>query len=358
MKQVLNVQARPVCLVALALALFFTTSSITNYSSAASESALAAQKQKDKGKNKEGKGKKSKTAKSTKAPAKIGEPALWEDRGNIAELDLFLGIGSEEGKPKPPLQFDKEDQTGTNPKIKVIDADGVKWNIKFDEEVHAEVAASRIVWACGYRVEESYFVPSGQVSGVTGLSRARKFVKADGSFTDGMFEKRPENIVRRNQSWTWGSNPFTGTKEMSGLVMLTALVNNWDAKDSNNAILGTAEEDGTVKEWYTVADWGGSFGKMGSFLSHSKWDPDAYAKARYIEGVSGRTLKLNYSGKMSTSSSVPLDHARWFSGILGQLTDDQLRQAFKAAGATPAETDSFTRQLRRKIEELRAAVGR
>ena len=54
--------------------------------------------------------------------------------------------------PKPPFQFDKEDMTGTNPKIKIIDANGVKWNMKFDEEVHAEIACSRIVWACGFMV--------------------------------------------------------------------------------------------------------------------------------------------------------------------------------------------------------------
>jgi hypothetical protein len=118
------------------------------------------------------------------------------------------------------------------------------------------------------------------------------------------------------------------------------------------------DEDGSVKEWYTVADWGGSFGKTGSFLSHSKWDPDEFSKQRFIDGVSGKTVKLHYSGKMSAASSVPLDHARWFAGVLGQLTDEQLRQTFKAAGATSSETESFTRQMRRKIEELRSAVGR
>lgn len=353
MKQILNVQSRPVMLVALVVALLFTAASATTSSYAGSESVLAVQKQKSKGK-----GTAKKTAKPAKAAAAIGRPALWEDRGNIAELDLMLGIGSREGMPKPPFQFKEEDRSGTNPKIKVVDANGVNWNIKFDEEVHAEVAVSRIVWACGYNVEESYFVPSGQVRGVTGLTRARKFVKTNGSFTDGMFEKRPSNIVRRKNPWSWSSNPFTGTKEMSGLIMLNVLVNNWDAKEENNAILATTLEDGSVKEWYTVADWGGSLGKTGSFLSHSKWDAEEFSKQRFIDGVSGRTVKLHYSGKMAATASVPLDHARWFSGIVGQLTDDQLRQAFKAAGATSAETETFTRQLRRKIEELRSSVGR
>jgi hypothetical protein len=260
--------------------------------------------------------------------------------------------------PKPPFTFDKEDITGTNPKIKVIDANGVKWNIKFDEEVHSEVAASRIAWACGYMVEESYFVPSGRVEGVTGLGRARKFV-GSGSFTNGMFEKRPDNIARRRIPWTWDSNPFRGTKELSGLAILNTLLNNWDAKETNNNVLGMYDADGTtIREWYVVADWGGSFGKMGGFMSHNKWDLDAYNKQPFIEGVSGGTLRLHYSGKMSSSlRSVPLEHARWFAGIIGQLTDEQLRDAFKASGATPAETDGFSRRLRAKISELKAAVG-
>jgi hypothetical protein len=347
---------RSVLALVFALTLMFTVASLTPSSAAASRASVPEQKDQGKGK------KKSKKAKSAKAPSAapttIGKPVLWEDRGNVADLDLYYGIGSAEDVPKPPFQFKGEDSTGTNPKIKVIDANGVKWNIKFDEEVHAEVAASRIVWACGYNVEESYFVPSGKVNGVTGLTRAKKFVSSDGSFSKGLFEKRPDDVARRKNIWSWGSNPFSGTKEMSGLILVNVLVSNWDAKDSNNAILGMHNEDGTVSEWYTVADWGGSFGKMGGLMSHSKWDLEKFSKASYIDGVSGGSVKLNYSGKMSASSSVPIEHARWFAGIIGQLTDDQLRQAFKAAGATQSDTEGFTRHLRRKINELKSAVGR
>ncbi|MGH9755529.1 MAG: hypothetical protein ACREA2_22340, partial [Blastocatellia bacterium] len=99
--------------------------------SSASASVSASPQKKEKGSKK-----KSKT--DSAAPAQAGTPALWEDRGDISTLNLIMGIGSEEGSPKPPFQFDKEDTSGTNPKIKIIDANGVKWNLKFDEEVHAE----------------------------------------------------------------------------------------------------------------------------------------------------------------------------------------------------------------------------
>ena len=291
------------------------------------------------------------------APTTIGRPTIRVDRGDISTLDLTLGIGSTEGMPKAPFKFEKEDTTGTNPKIKVIDANGVKWNVKFDEEVHAEIAASRIVWAFGYNVEESYYVSSAQVSGVTGLGRAKKFVGANGAITNAMFEKRPDNIARRKNDWSWSSNPFSGTKELSGLILLNVLVNNWDAKQTNNGVLGIFDKNGGVNEWYTVCDWGGTFGKYGSVFSHSKWTPRDFEKESYIEGVSGNTLKLHYKGKMSASHSVPLEHARWFAGLANQLTDDQIRQAFKASGASETEIASFSNKIRERLNELKKATG-
>jgi hypothetical protein len=300
------------------------------------------------------KGKKSK--KESAAPTQPGTPAIWEDRGDISKLNLIMGIGSPEGMPKAPFQFDKEDVTGTNPKIKVIDANGVKWNIKFDEEVHSEVVSSRIAWACGYMVEESYFVASGKVNGVTGLGRAKKFVSSDGSFTNGMFEKRPDNIARRAINWDWDKNPFVGTKELSGLAILNCLLSNWDAKPTNNNVLGMYDGDGKVKDWYLVADWGGTFGKTGGFMSHTKWDLADFSKQQFISGSKGNAISFHYSGKMGALRTIPRDHVQWFLGIVGKLSDNQIRDAFRTAGATQAETEGFTAQIRKRINELQAAA--
>jgi hypothetical protein len=345
---------RSIALFTLTLIVCLAAASISISSFASAKSNWPAPQKKDKG-SKKGK----KSSKVSSAPTQSGTPAMWENRGELSQLNLYYGIGSQEEMPKPPFQFDKEDVTGTNPKIKVIDANGIKWNIKFDEEVHAEVASSRIVWACGYMVEESYFIPSGTVNGVSGLGRARKFIGSGGSFTNGMFEKRPDDIARRGVNWDWDNNPFRGTKELSGLAILNTMLNNWDAKVTNNNVLGMYDDDGkTVNDWYLVADWGGSFGKMGGFTSHTKWDLSEYNKQAFLDGTSGGQLKLHYSGKMGSSlKSIPIDHARWFAGIIGQLSDDQLRDAFRAAGASSNEVEGFSRRLRQKINELKSAVA-
>jgi len=205
-------------------------------------------------------------------------------------------------------------------------------------------------------VEESYFVPSGKVSGVTGLGRAKKFVGRDGSFTNGMFEKRPDDIARRAINWDWDKNPFVGKRELSGLAILNCLLSNWDAKPTNNNVLGMYDNQRRVKDWYLVADWGGTFGKTGGFMSHTKWDLADYSKQRFIQGSKGSEINFHYSGKMNAMRSVPTEHARWFLGIIGKLSDNQIRDAFRAAGATQAETDGFSAQIRKRIGELKSAV--
>ena len=49
---------------------------------------------------------------------------------------------------------------------------------------------------------------------------------------------------------------------------------------------------------------------------------------------------------------VPAEHAVWIGGILGQLSDDQLRDSFRAAGYDKATTDAYVRAMRGRINEL------
>ena len=295
--------------------------------------------------------------KKKKGEVPKGVPMLWQDPGDVASRDLTWGSGSEAGAPKPPFRFVEEDTSGTNPKVTVTDAAGVTWSVKFDEEVHAEVAATRLAWALGYAVDETYFVASGRLEGASRLSRSAKFVR-DGSFTNARFEKRPETVTRRGVEWQWSSNPFVGTKEYSGLIILQSLLSNWDTKDSNNEILAVRHDDGRVEDWYVVSDWGGTFGKMGGFGSHSKWDLEDYRKQQFISKVSDGRLVLDYRGKGGeTLKSVPVEHARWFAGLASQLTAEQLRAAFRAAGASAAEQEGFAAELAERIRELEAAVG-
>jgi hypothetical protein len=49
---------------------------------------------------------------------------------------------------------------------------------------------------------------------------------------------------------------------------------------------------------------------------------------------------------------IPREHAKWIGGYLTQLSDEQIKDAFRAAGFSPAEVEGFARKLRDKINEL------
>ena len=294
------------------------------------------------------------------APGDASLPAvLWRDPGPIASLDLFWGSGAEARAPQGPFTFVAEDTSGTNPKITVKDARGVEWDMKFDEEVHAEVAANRIVWALGYFVEDQYFVPEGTVSGATGLTRASSFIAPGGAFKNSRFRARDTARPRTEEEWTIQKNPFVGSKELAGLQVLMTLINNWDIMGPrNNKVLRATGPDGRVERQFLVSDLGATFGRMGGgpVSNKSKWNLAHFKEEKFINKVDGPTLYLAYDGFDPDFDRVPLEHAKWFAGLAAQLTTAQLRRAFEAAGATPEQVEGYSTKLSAKIAELQQAV--
>ena len=75
------------------------------------------------------------------------------------------------------------------------------------------------------------------------------------------FEARPEN-VKRLDMWSWNENPFKGTNEFAGLVVMMGLLNNWDLKDTNNKIVYVPGADASSGELrYVISDLGATLGK-------------------------------------------------------------------------------------------------
>lgn len=289
-----------------------------------------------------------------------GTPVLWRDPGPVAGKDLAQGPTSPDRAPVPPFTFVEEDISGSKPKVKVVDSQGVTWRVKFagndpqKNEVNAEVAASRVMWALGYLVEEHYFVPAGVIEGVKGLDRAKDVIASDGLFRMARFERRAVDAERTGRSWPLDQNPFVGTRELSGLVIVTALMNNWDNKPENTAI-----EIVNGEARYFISDLGASFGRMAGPPSWhpapSRWNVEHYRAQQFVKGVEGDTVLLNFEGQVPLPP-IPIEHARWFVSLAGQLTQDQVRQAFVAAGATPGQADGFAARMIEKIAELQKAI--
>lgn len=289
-------------------------------------------------------------------------PRLWRDPGNISQKDLYWGVGSPDGVPRPPFKFVKEDLKGSNPKVDVTDANGTIWTVKFEakrremSKVHCEVAANRIVGAFGYVVDEMYFVPSGMIEGATGLTRAKNSLGPDGSFKNARFKRRAKG-EKKDVYWNWNKNPFAGTRELSGLKILMIMLGNWDTKTNNNAVLEVPNENGRTEAWYYVSDIGTAFGKLGTWpRRRTMWILEDYQQGKLIKGINGDTVDFHYAGR-SSIGKIPLEHARWFARLLGQLSQNQVRKALEAGEATQAEIEGFSSKFMEKIGELQRAVG-
>jgi len=299
-------------------------------------------------------------------PVVTGKPIIWANPGRVESLDFLGGIGGRKQAPKPPFTFVEESVSGTNPKVRVTDVNGVQWTAKFGSEVNAETFATRIAWACGYFVEPAYFVASGKIEKLGSLNRAKKAIQPDGRFIDARFERKRDKGVRvleDEQSWSWVNNSFIGSKELNGLKIIMMLTSNWDNKDvrdfkrgSNTAIFQIATDSG-VEDRYLVTDWGGSMGKWGGYFSREKWDCKGYSGQTkdFIKGVNGVLVEFGYSGQHSEGfkTDIKISDVQWLMKYLGRITDAQLREGLKASGATPDEISCFTASIRNRIDQLR-----
>jgi hypothetical protein len=275
---------------------------------------------------------------------------LWRDPGEIETLDLAAGPGGRHG-PEPPFQFASESLTGTTPKIRVVDAKGVAWMVKFGEEARPQVFAARLEWALGYFALPIYFVPHGTVVGAKSLTRAAKYVARDGEFSNASFQLFVQSDVRwrsNTESWSWNANPFVGTHELNGLKILLMLLSDWDNKDardrrfgSNTAIL----EYPSGEAHYLVTDWGGSMGTWGTYLSRSKWNCTGFAVQThdFVRHGHGGTLMWGYFGQHTDdfTADIQIGDVRWLLSYLDRINDNQLRDALVASGAAPTEAQCY-----------------
>ena len=51
------------------------------------------------------------------------------------------------------------------------------------------------------------------------------------------------NVEKRGE-WDWFENPFVNTRDLNGLRIMMALLNNWDLTDVNNSIYATGGQRG------------------------------------------------------------------------------------------------------------------
>lgn len=281
-----------------------------------------------------------------------GTPVLWRAPTDIASRDLFLGPGGDEMKPDlSKVTFDREETTGYSVKFRVQDGAGKTWVAKLGKEAQPETASLRLVWAAGFMTEVNYLYPCVHIQGAPKPRKDVERCEGDG-FANVRFKSRPED-EKNLGTWSWGKNPFIGTKEFKGLIIMMGLLNNWDLKDENNKILFAPGADNQNELRYAVTDLGATFGKTGGAFNRNRNEPSSYVKTKFIKKVAGDRLQFDYHGKNSKLfDDITVEQAKWLGDLLSQLTDQQLNDAFRAANYSQEEIQLLTQVVRARINEL------
>lgn len=302
---------------------------------------------------------------------KKATPMLWSNPRDIASRDLFYGSGGEANAPHSTYTFIREDLNGTNPKFVVRDENGVEWKVKLGPEAKPETVASRLLWAVGYFTNEDYFLEDFRVANMQPLTRGQNLIAPDGSMHNVRL-KRSVKGVHKIGDWQWRDNPFYGAREFNGLRVMMALLNNWDLKNENNSIYEEHAKGAHPVLHYVVSDLGASFGTTGlSFPdSRSKGNLSAYSQSKFIKAVHGQYVDFNFPTRPNLfhlvnpkefdmrmhlrwiGQDIPRADAHWIGQLLSQLSEDQIRQAFRAAGYSPREVEDFTNVVEKRIKEL------
>ena len=280
----------------------------------------------------------------TEAPAPV--PAekmaeLWKDPGPEAR-DVFWGIGGEKYAPPPDVVYKlkAKDDTGFSVSYDVVSPDGVEWSAKIGAEAQTEVVVSRLLWALGYHQPPIYYLPSW---------------KLDVGDRSSGWRAKPGSGRSRNTgslpSTEVGGQSVSGTRPFKGLLVVMLMLNSRDLKDDNNSIYQLNEPWDGASQWFVVRDVGAALGETGKLYPRRNW-LEGFEKAAFITSIGDGKIEFDYKGRHEELLSMiqPAD-VQWAASQMQRLTDQQLRDAFRAANYAEPIAERYIRRIREKVAD-------
>lgn len=261
------------------------------------------------------------------------------------ERNLLFGPGGAELAPDPKARYEviAIKIGGFSDGYDVRDPEGREWSVKFPPEASPEVVASRLIWGLGYHQPPVYFLPAWQADGASAPNPQlpARFREDDPDFYG----------LDRVDMWAFDDNPFVGTRQLQGLLVLQSMLGNSDLKPSNNSLYELDSPVEGASRWYVVRDVGHTFGRSGRFES-PRGDIDAFESTGFIRRVVGERVELERAGRHSELyTNISIADVRWICEGLDALTDKQWADAFRAGGYESGIAGRFIREMKSKIAE-------
>jgi len=267
---------------------------------------------------------------------------LWIDPGTTPR-DLYWGIGGRRLAPQPraAYRYQSLDTSGFSSSYDVTDPEGISWSAKLGPEAQTEVVLSRVLWGIGYHQPPIYYLPSWR------LERNGK----QKTISEARFRPKLPQLERQNDYWSWQQNPFVSTRELSGLLTVLLMFNSTDLKNDNNSLYVPRTPWDGARQWFVVRDLGASLGKTGK-INPKRNSLEGFEQRGFITAVHGNAVSFDYQGRHQELISMihPAD-VQWAARHLGRLTNDQWRDAFRAANYSDAESSRFIHRLKQKIDD-------
>jgi len=274
-------------------------------------------------------------------PEQMAELWVEPERGR----DLFYGVGGRRLAPDPAATYTViEIKRGGYSRGYTLRGPGDReWSAKFPPEAGTEVIASRIHWGIGYHQPPVYLMTNWT---------AHKATSPNPQLPARFREKKPDlHGLDAGESWSYYRNPFVGTRQMNGLLVLQAMLGNSDLKETQNVIYTLDRPLEGARRWYVARDLGHTFGRTG-VLDAPRGDIDVFERTPFIRGVENGRVRFEYRGRHRElfDGITPAD-VRWICERLSRLTDEQWHDAFRAGGVERPLADRFIRRMKQKIAE-------
>jgi hypothetical protein len=268
---------------------------------------------------------------------------LWIDPGSRPR-DLFLGIGGERYAPPREATFKMKnrDEGGFSVSYDVIGPDGLEWSAKVGPEAQTEVVVSRILWGLGYHQPPIYYLPSWNVEIAKGQTKRE---------SEARFRPKLPRLDALKQYWRWADNQLLGAREFRGLLVALLVLNSTDLKDDNNTIYRLSEPWDGASRWFVVRDLGAALGETGKLYPRRNW-LEGFEKQAFITDVSPTRVRFDYTGRhKELLTIISPDDVRWAAGRMQRLTDQQWRDAFRAANYSDADAARFIARIKEKLDD-------
>ena len=209
-------------------------------------------------------------------------------------------------------------------------------------EAPTETTASRILWGIGYHQPPVYYVPSWNAS---------KATSPNPQMSARFREKKPDlHGLDAKTTWSDYQNPFVGTPQMNGLLVLQAMLGNSDLKDAQNALYKLKEPFEGAKHWYVAGISARRSAVPASSMRHVATSASSSRRRSSPVSPTAKSSSITADG---TASSSRTSRRRTSAGSArsSHLTDAQWHDAFRAGGFAMPIADRFIVRMKQKIAD-------